>query len=81
MQETPLFRLNAEGGLARFRPLLDPRFFPGGIDHVCTLRVALNRLALLMLGRGTDPGDAASVRAMNEAVAGEMGERLFKWNG
>lgn len=76
LQETPLFRLHAEKRIAGFRSLLDRRFFPDGIDHVCTLRVAVSRLALLMHETATGPGDAAGILALNRAVARAMGESL-----
>lgn len=76
MHETPLFRLHAEKRIAGYRRFLDPGFFSGGVDHVCAVRVAVNRIALIMLERGVDPEDAAAVRSVNEEVVLKMGERL-----
>jgi len=76
MQETPLFRLHAEKRIAGYRRFLDPGFFGGGVDHLCAVRVAVNRIALIMLERGVDPEDGAAVRRVNEEVALSMGESL-----
>lgn len=76
MHEAPLFRLHAEKRIAGYRRFLDPGMFRNGVDHLCTLRVALNRLALLMQERGVDPADAGALRRVNEEVARGMGQTL-----
>lgn len=74
MHEAPLFRLHAEKRLAEYRRFLDPAMFPDGVDHICTVRIALNRLALLMQAQGVDPRDAGALRQVNEEVARSMGQ-------
>jgi len=76
LQETPLFRLHAEKRIADYRRFLDPGFFGGGVDHLCAVRVAVSRIAPIMLERGVDPEDAPAVRSVNEEVALNMGEDL-----
>lgn len=76
MHESPIFRLHAEGRLGDYRRWLDPRVFGDRIDHICTLRVALTRLALALDGGACDPGNPAALRALNEEVAASMGQVL-----
>ena len=68
---------NPSAGLIQgWRRFLDPGWFTKGVDHVCTVRIALYRLALLMEARGGGAMDAATLRRLNEEVALGMGETL-----
>ncbi len=50
MHETPLYRLHASGEIAHTLKVLDREAFGNRFDHVCAVRVALNRLALAEQG-------------------------------
>jgi hypothetical protein len=76
MHETILFRLHAEDRLPSYRHLLDPRIFGESIDHVCTLQIALTRLAMRMEDGGIDPTDTRSIEHLNKEIARSMGMEL-----
>lgn len=73
MHEALVFKLHAEGRIGEYRLLLDPALFGGHVDHVCTLRTALNMLARTMETRGVGRDDVEGVRAANREVAERMG--------
>lgn len=73
LHEALVYRLHAEGRIGEVRPLLDASLFGGHVDHVCTLRTALNMLARTLEARGVGRGDIEGVRAANLDVAERMG--------
>ncbi len=52
IDETPLYRLHAEGRIGEYLGRLDSQAFPDGFDHLCALRVEVNRVALAAQGEG-----------------------------
>jgi sulfatase maturation enzyme AslB (radical SAM superfamily) len=46
LQEAPLYKLHARGAISQYLNEIDPSAFQNGFDHLCTLRVAINKQAL-----------------------------------
>ncbi len=46
LQDSVLFKLHAENRIGTFLKRLDPQEFKDGFDHLCAVRIAVNRLAL-----------------------------------
>jgi MoaA/NifB/PqqE/SkfB family radical SAM enzyme len=46
LQETPLYKLHADGEISQYLSQLDSSEFQDGFDHICAIRIAVNRLAL-----------------------------------
>lgn len=46
LQETPLYKLHADGEISQYLSQLEPSEFQDGFDHICAVRIAVNRLAL-----------------------------------
>jgi hypothetical protein len=46
LQDSVLFKLHAENKIARFFNELDSAEFKDGFDHLCSVRIAVNHLAL-----------------------------------
>ena len=70
LHETSLFRLHAEHRLPEYRRFLDLGLLGERIDHVCTLRVALTRLALEIESGRLDPGNARDLHEAHRRVLG-----------
>ncbi|HNX95031.1 MAG TPA: hypothetical protein PKL14_07705 [Holophaga sp.] len=70
IHEAPLFRLHAEHRLPEYRRFLDLGLLGERVDHVCTLRVALTRLALEIESGRLDPGNARDLREANRKSIG-----------
>lgn len=73
MHETLVYQLHAENAITAVRPLLDGSLFDTRIQHVCTLRTAINMLARVIVEEGIDPSDHDRVREANVRVAEKMG--------
>lgn len=56
MDEAPLYRLHASGGIGQFLSRLDRKRFASGFDHRCTVITALNLVALEAQGKGQEGG-------------------------
>ena len=46
LDETPLYRLHAGGRIGDYLERLDPQAFATGFDHLCAVRIEVNRVAL-----------------------------------
>jgi MoaA/NifB/PqqE/SkfB family radical SAM enzyme len=73
MQESFVFGLHAERRLARYLPFVDLGVFPGRYSHPCALRAIVTMVARRVEAGGIGPSDKAGIRAINEAVARELG--------
>jgi MoaA/NifB/PqqE/SkfB family radical SAM enzyme len=73
MHEALVFRLHADREIARYRPLLDRELFAGQLEHLCSLRTALNMLAAIIERRRVAHDDRAALREANREVAERMG--------
>lgn len=73
MQSAALFRLHAQSHLPDYRHLLRKEVFGTRIDHVCTLRVALTRLALRMEEERIQASDTPAIDRLNREIAQSMG--------
>ena len=46
LQDSVLYKLHAENRIGTFLNMLDPKEFKDGLDHLCSVRIAVNHLAL-----------------------------------
>lgn len=46
LQDAPLYKLHADKNISTYLNQLDPNEFKNGFDHMCAVRIAVNRLAL-----------------------------------
>ena len=46
LQDSVLYKLHAENRIGTFLNMLDPKEFKDGFDHLCSVRIAVNHLAL-----------------------------------
>jgi hypothetical protein len=73
MQDAVVYKLHAERKIGEARRFLDPDIFGGRIGHACSVRVAINMIALAMHDRAVAPDDREAIRAINVEVAEKMG--------
>lgn len=50
MDEAPLYRLHADGEIGQYLEKINPDTFADGFDHLCAVRIIINRRALSDLG-------------------------------
>lgn len=65
LHEAPLYRLHASGEIGQYLARIDPAEFANGFDHICALRVAVNRVALAAV-RNVTPHAAEHFRAASK---------------
>lgn len=73
LQDAVVYKLHAERRLGEARRFLDAEVFGGSIGHPCSVRVAINMIALAMHERRVAADDRAAIRAINVEVAEKMG--------
>ena len=78
LDENLIFQLHAERRIEAYLPLMDVSIFGERFDHVCSLRVILNLLALGMKEQGLSPD---SITKADEPILARINRDVARWTG
>ena len=78
LDENFIFQLHAERSIEAYLPLLDTSIFGEYFDHVCSLRIILNLLAIGMKEQGLSPD---SITKADRSRLTQINRDVARWTG